>query len=167
MINELNNHATLSQYIEENCCENKICVSFDNDINRDSYVIIKVDKYYNSLNLGDTPPSVDCLIIRKCKYGGYGITIVELKNINETRFRKENLALKFKTTLDDFIKIRFGTILDIDYKDIKLYFVSKQEIYKRDLSLKLELLMNVKFKFNGKSLMIQPKMPTPTIKNCY
>ena len=60
----------------------------------------------------------------------------------------ENMKSKFDTTLNDFIKNRFRDPLDIDYKDIKLYFVSKQEIYKRDLGLKMEVLMNIIFYFS-------------------
>lgn len=167
MITRLKNHSVLKHFIEDTCCENNICVSIDETISEDMYAIIKVDNYYNSLNLGDTPPSVDCLIIRKCLNGGYGLTLVELKNINRTRFDKNNMSGKFNTTLEDFIKVKFREVLDIDYKDVKLYFVSKQELYKRDATLKLEVLMGIRFKFNGKTLMIQPKMPTPTILNCY
>jgi len=31
----------------------------------------------------------------------------------------------------------------------------------------MEVLMNVRFKFNEKQLMIIPRMPNPTIKKCY
>jgi hypothetical protein len=57
--------------------------------------------------------------------------------------------------------------LDINYSEIKLFFVSRQEIHRRDLGLKMEVLINTRFKFNDRTLMIIPKMPTPTIKNCY
>jgi hypothetical protein len=167
MITRLKEHSVLKDFIEDTCCENTICISIDETISEDMYAIIKVDNYYNSLNLGDTPPSVDCLIIRKCLNGGYGLTLVELKNINRTRFDRNNMSGKFITTLEDFIKVKFREVLDIDYKDVKLYFVSKQELYKRDAALKLDVLMGIRFKFNGKTLMIQPKMPTPTILNCY
>ncbi|HQE33061.1 MAG TPA: hypothetical protein PLZ71_01065 [Flavobacterium alvei] len=168
MINNIISHDTLSQYIEDTCCENGVCVSFEDDIDPNSYVIIKVDQFYNSLNIEKRPASIDCLIIRKCLISGYGLTLVELKNIENSKgFDLENMKSKFDTTLNDFIKNRFRDPLDIDYKDIKLYFVSKQEIYRRDLGLKMEVLMNVRFKFNEKQLMIIPRMPNPTIKKCY
>lgn len=168
MIETINSHNILSAYIEDTCFENGVCVSFEVDINPDSYTIIKVDKYYNSLNIEKRPPSIDCLIIRKCLNNGYGLTLVELKNIETSKgFDLENMKSKFDTTLNDFIKNKFKNPLDIDYKEIKLFFVSKQEIYKRDLGLKMEVLMNVKFKFNDKQLMIIPRMPNPTIKKCY
>ncbi len=167
MIQEIKNHAVLSQYVADSCCENGVCVSFDEGISADSYAIVKVDKFYNSLNI-NRPPSLDCLIVRKCVNTGYGLTLVELKNIfNADGFEVKNMRAKFETTLYDFIKIRFSNPLDVDYKDIKLFFVSNQEIYRRDLGLKMEILMETRFKYNNKTLMITPKMPNPAIKKCY
>lgn len=168
MIDRIKSHSVLSRFVVDTCCENGICVSFEDGIATSQYAIIKVDGFYNSLNLERTPASVDCLIVRKCIDTGYGLTLVELKNIKTgSGFELENVKEKFKTTLYDFIKNRFQSVLDINYLDMKLYFVSNQELYKRDLGLKMEVLMNVRFKFNGKTLMINPRMPSPTIKNCY
>ncbi len=169
MIDKIKNHKILSEFVEDTCCENEICVTFDNSIPAESYVIIKVDKFYNAQKLeNDTPASLDCLIIRKCIDGGYGLTLVELKKIKiGAGFDLDNMKEKFETTLYNFIKIRFKEILDIDYKEVKLYFVSKQEIYKRDIGLKMDMLIDLRFSFNGKKLMIRPLMPNPTIKNCY
>jgi hypothetical protein len=167
-IEKIKSHKVLADFIEDTCCENEICVTFEEGITPSDLVIIKVDKFYNSLKLGKTPPSIDCLIIRKCIKSGYGLTLVELKSIEKgNRFEIENMQEKFNTTLFDFIKRRFKNPLDINYSEIKLFFVSKQEIYKRDLGLKMEVLINTRFKFNDRILMIIPKMPTPTIKNCY
>ena len=47
--------------------------------------------------------------------------------------------------------------------DIGSLIPKEKEIYKRDLGLKMETLINVKFKYKGKILMIRPFMPTPTI----
>lgn len=168
MLNKIKTDAILSKFIEKDCCENDICVTFDKSIPADSYVIIKVDKFYNSLKLEEPPPSIDCLIIRKCINSGYGITLVELKKIKTGKgLDIENIKGKFETTLFDFIKTRFSKILNKDFQEIKLYFVTRQEIYKRDLGLKMEVLINLKIKYDDKILMIIPKMPTPTIKNCY
>lgn len=168
MIKRIKSHNNLADFVEDTCCENEICVTFDEGISSSEYAIIKVDNYYNSLNLEATPPSIDCLIIRKCIKTGYGLTLVELKKIETGKgFEVENMQEKFKTTLFDFIKKRFKTPLDINYSEIKLFFVSRQEIHKRDLGLKMEVLINTRFKFNDRTLMIIPKMPTPTIKNCY
>lgn len=168
MIEKIKTHNILSNFIEDTCCENGVCVTFEADISPNSYAIIKVDKYYNSFNIKKRPASIDCLIVRKCVNIGYGLTLVELKNIDNSKgFDLKNMKEKFETTLFDFIKVRFKNILDIDYKEIKLFFVSNNELYKRDLGLKMEVLINVKFKFNDKYLMIIPRMPNPTIKKCY
>jgi hypothetical protein len=169
MIQEIKEHPILSNYVEDTCCENGICVSFDNSISSNDYAIIKVDKYYNSsVHVGKTPASVDCLIVRRCINSGFGLTVVELKNIENSKgFGTENMIEKFQTTLTDFIQTKFPETLLLDYNDIKLFFVSNKEIYKRDLGLKMETLINVKFRFQNKTLMIRPLMPTPTIKNRY
>jgi hypothetical protein len=169
IINRIKIHKVLSKYIEDTCCENGICVSFDEAIDPNTYAIIKVDKFYNDQKLGKkTPASIDCLIVRECIKTGYGLTLVELKKIESgAGFEVDNMKRKFETTLYDFIKKRFKVPLDIDYSEIKLFFVSKQEIYKRDIGLKMEVLINTRFKFNDRNLMIRPVMPTPTIKQCY
>ncbi len=168
MIDRIKEHDILSEFIEDECCENGVCVTIDETIPADSYAIIKVDNYYNSLNLEKTPPSVDCLIIRKCIDTGYGITLVELKKGSTSKnFDFENIKGKFETTLFDFIQERFTNELFIAYNDIKLFFVSNKEIHKRDLGLKMDVLINLRFKFDNKNLMIRPYMPNPTIRNCY
>jgi len=168
IINRIKSHPVLSNFIENTCCENEISVTFDDGISPSDYAIVKVDNYYNSLNLEKTPASIDCLIVRKCINSGYGLTLVELKKIETGKgFDIENMQEKFKTALFDFIKNRFKNPLDTNYSEIKLFFVSRQEIHKRDLGLKMEVLINTRFKFNDRILMIIPKMPTPTIKNCY
>lgn len=105
MIEKIKKHPILAHYITDACCENDISVTFDDKLNADDYVIIKVDDYYNSLNIEKRPASVDCLIVRKCVDNGYGLTLVELKNIRTTQgFEIDNLKEKFDTTLNDFIK---------------------------------------------------------------
>lgn len=168
MLRKIRNHPVLRNLIKDSCCENGICVSFAEDIDRDNTIILKVDEFYNTLGLEETPPSIDCFIIRKCVNGGYGLTLVELKNIHSSKgFDIQKMKGKFVTTIDDFMKTRFKEPLDVDYKTIKLFFVSNIEVYRRDLGLKMEVLMNTRFKINGRQHMIQPRMPDPTISNCY
>jgi hypothetical protein len=168
LIENIKAHEILSQFLEDDCCENNICVTFAENIVRENYIIIKVDKYYNSLGLAKTPASLDCLIIRKCLNTGFGLTLVELKDIHSGKaFEFDNMKSKFETTINDFMQNRFKDLLYKDYKDIKLYFVSNIEIYKRDIGLKLETLINVRFNYGDRKFMIQPKMPTPNIRNCH
>ena len=167
LITRIKGDAILSKFLSETCCENGICVTFDESVLPDSYVIIRVDQFYNSFNVKERPASVDCLIIRKCQNTGYGLTLVELKKISTTNFELSNIKEKFDTTLFNFIKQRFSDLLDINYKEVKLYYVSQREIYKRDLGLKMEVLINFRFRFDEKNLMIKAFMPNPTLKNCY
>lgn len=169
IIENIKSHETLKNFLKEECCENDVSVTFHPDIFDDSYIIIKVDDFYNSLKLGkETPPSLDCLIVRRCLDTGFGITLVELKDISSSKgFTFENLKAEFETCLEDFMQNRFKDLLDKDYKSVKLYFVTNIEIYKRDLGLKLDTLINLRFNFRGKRLMIEPKMPHPTITNCH
>lgn len=176
MLENIKSHEILSKFLVEECCENEVSITFNEDVAKDSYIIIKVDRYYNSLGLAETPPSLDCLIIRRCLNTGFGLTLVELKDIDSTkRFTIENLKAKFETTINDFIQNRFKDLLFIDYKRIELYFVSNIELYKGkwrreerlDRGLKLEILINIRFKYGGRKLMIEPRMPHPTITNCH
>jgi hypothetical protein len=170
MLDKIYKTEALLPFLKEECCENEVCISFDAGINKEDYVVIKVDEYYNGLKLAKTPPSPDCLIIRKCEYSGYGLTIVELKNIQKSkRFDLDNMISKFNACINDFIMIRFKDLLFKDYADIKLYFVSKINSYDndRDQGLKLETLIETKFHYNGKKHMIRATMPNPTIKKCY
>lgn len=173
MIEKIIDNPVLQPFLSKTCCENNICITFATDVSPDDYIVIKVDEYYNSLpfsNQGDdkTPPSPDCLIIRRCKEGGFGLVIGELKNISSSKdFKTANLIAKFSTCFDDFMQNRFADLLFVDYKSIKLYFVSNIDKYKPNTSLSFEVLQEVKFKYNGKNYMISPEMPQPTIKNCY
>lgn len=168
MINLIKNDQELSGFIVDECTENDICVDMDNVIDKNDYVIIKVDDYYNSLNIPNRPPSPDCLIVQKCKNGDYALIIVELKNIKNSKgFTVDNMCAKFDTCLTDFIPLRFSKYFDLDYKSICLLFVSKIEIYRRDHGLYMDALINKRFSFRGKNLKIKPRMPIPKLKPCY
>lgn len=167
MIERIKTHEILKKFVVEECCENDVSVSFHPEISPNDYVIIKVDDYYNSLGESHTPASVDCLIIRKCVNTGYGLTLVELKNIEEFKyFRLKNLEEKFETTIQDFIEKRFKIPLKTNYKSIALYFVSNLRNYRRDSGLAMDTLINLKFKYDGKTLMLKPRIPSPMINKC-
>jgi len=166
MIKRIKEHPVLSEFIEDTCCENNVCITFADDVSPESYVIIKVDKYYNSLNLGNTPRSVDCLIIRKCINGDFGLTLVELKKAKRSsQINKKQIEEKFENTLDDFMK-KFEGLFPLTFKEVKLYLISK---IKRDIdkTLTLEYLMNKKIKFNNKVLGIRAEKTNFMIENCY
>jgi len=96
------------------------------------------------------------------------LAIIELKCIKKTKgFTIENIKSKFTTCLDDFISTQFKDILNIEYKTLKLFFISNIEIYKRDIGLKMEALMDVRFEYRNRKYMIIPYKPSPVIKKCY
>lgn len=160
----------LSKILAEKCCEHEVCAEIDERIEEGEYVILKVDDYYNSLNIEKRPKSPDCLILQRCSsINQYKMTIVELKDSKDTAYVTE-AGEKIKTCIDDFISTRFKELLDRDYQDVKIYLVSRIELYRRKErmhSLKMEALMNKRYEFRSKTYMIQPFMPNPTIKPCY
>ena len=130
LLETIKKHSELSKFIHSKCEDEGICIDFDNRISQKDVLVIKVDDFYNNLKLSKVPASPDCLIVQKCRFG-FAIYIVELKGIKSSKgFVVENMLEKFSTCIDDFICKRFKDVLEIDYKRIKLYFVSKIEIYK-------------------------------------
>ena len=68
---------------------------------------------------------------------------------------------------NDFMLTKFKKYFNRDFHKIQLLLVSETESYKRDLGLKMKVLINKKLTFRDKKYMITPKMPTPAIKPCY
>lgn len=170
MFQQIKDHPILSNFIIEKCEDEGLCIDFDEKVAKEDYLILKPDAYYNSLNIEKKPPSPDCFILLKCKSRGYALTIVEFKDITSTRsgaFELQNILAKYQSCLDDFVSDKFKDILFQDYKKIQLYFISNIEIYKRDLGLKMEALIESRITFNGKKHLIQAHKPSPAIKNCY
>jgi hypothetical protein len=167
MIELIRNHNILQAFVREECCENDVSVTIDGELGKEDVIILSVDSYYNSLNLRRPPASVDCLIIVRCRAGDYKLFIVELKNISSrSGYSSENLREKFVTTLDDFVSVRFPFIGNANIRDVKLFFVSKIGNYKRDGALMMDVLINMRFSFRGKKLLINPRMPTPRFGPC-
>ena len=166
LFDRIRNDAVLSNFIRERCEDEGICVDIDPLILPEDCLILKVDDFYNSLNVEKRPPSPDCFILVRCKNGGFGLTIVELKNTKE--FDLSNLMGKFETCFRDFMEVRFKKFFFRDFKRIDLYFVSKNEIYRRDLGLRIKFLMDKKFEFRNQTYKIKPRMPpTSAVKPCY
>ena len=159
--------AILAQFIRDKCEDEGICVDIDQRISEDKVLIIKVDDFYNSLNIEKRPPSPDCFILVQCEthVNEFCLTIVELKGTE--RFDIDNVIGKFTTCLDHFMGVEFKKYFNRDYSKIQLLLVSQTEIYKRDIGLKMKVLINKKLTFRDKKYMITPKMPTPAVKPCY
>ena len=52
IIEKIKAHETLKDFLINECCQNDVSVTFHPEISEDSYIIIKVDDFYNSLKLG-------------------------------------------------------------------------------------------------------------------
>lgn len=159
--------AVLAQFIRDKCEDEGICVDIDERISEDKMLIIKVDNYYNSLNIEKRPPSPDCFILVQCEthINEFCLTIVELKGTG--RFDFDNVEGKFLTCFNDFMLTKFKKYFNRDFHKIQLLLVSETESCKRDLGLKMKVLINKKLTFRDKKYMITPKMPTPAVKPCY
>ena len=167
LINIIKNDPILKDYVISECCENNVSISLSPDINIENYVILKIDAFYNALEIELKPPSIDCLIIVKCSDNTYAIYLIELKSTSSAnRLTIENILLKYDTCLKDFMMVRFKDYFNRDYKRIKLYLISNIDIYRRNRVLKLEILIKHKFWWKGKKIMVDPRMPIPQIKNC-
>lgn len=167
MINPLRLNHELVDFVNKRCCENGVCIEIDESIPDEDVLILKIDSYYNSLHMERTPPSVDCLIIVRCTAGDYQMTLVELKNIGsgKTGYRAKAVAEKFRTTLDDFISKRFPIIGNANIRSIKLKFITPLNPF-RDNGLMIETFINNRIPFQGKNLVIDPRLPTETVRRC-
>ena len=175
MINQIKYTNSLKNCIADRCEENEIFVSMADDIPQINYLVLKVDNYYNSLNLDKTPPSVDCLVTLKCRDSDFVVYLIELKNIKSPGgFKVENIYNKFKTTIDNFMGSRFRNIFHNDRYTIKylqLYFVTaayreSEKLWRKE-GTKIDVLRSLKpFKFKGKRYQIKHKLPNPLINSC-
>ncbi len=162
LLTRIRQHLELAPFVRKSCTDDGMTFAIDDRIEADDYVVIKVDDYFNSLGLDQTPPAPDCLIILRCREGGYALAIVELKRIKvASRFKVNNVAEKFSTCFDDFIEGRFPDLLSRDYKRIQLFFETKlkRKAATADTTrgLRLEALLSKRFKFRGRNLLIEPR----------
>ena len=93
------------------------------------YAAVKVDDYYNGLNLGGlTPKSVDFLVAVDCQCDSYALYIMEFRNRdNPRRLEIRDVQEKFSNTFRLFMEDTFAFIFCNDrfkYKPIQLYLVS-------------------------------------------
>lgn len=161
----------LSNFIVPECEEEGICVSFDTSINRDETLIIKVDAFYNSLQLMPTPPSVDCLILQYCNDETYKVYLVELKNVKtKQHINNVNLEGKFETTLFDFMSNRFRTHFFKESYQLKTKLILTAGKIESNIAIRswsLDFLLGLRlFTFQNKILSIEGHSPNMMIKPC-
>jgi hypothetical protein len=176
MIEEIISDSILKKYIGSECKENNISVTIDKNIIPKDITFIKVDEYYNK-EVYPIPPAIDSLIPVRESKNSYSLYLIELKNIKSLDgFERKQVYDKFKTTINDFMSIRYNYIFLNDkysIKKIRLYFVSDplklkgkedKEIKKKIEGTKLEFHLNLPlFKFKNKICKIEYRVPEPII----
>jgi hypothetical protein len=110
-------HSELGGLMRLCCQENRMLIEFDacyynNELlNHEKVIILKIDAYYNTMDMATPPPSIDCLIIVKCDDGTYTYYLVELRDVTGTMKIKPRVMMpKFETVINDFFKKRFPEV---------------------------------------------------------
>lgn len=182
MISEILNHSELKKIIVKCCSENNVEATISSNIDKADFVILKIDKYYTSLLLANTPKSVDCLIVLRCDDNTFMLFIIELRDIkNLAGFSAKEIYQKFETTINNFLREKFSEFFfsdNYDIKDLKLLFITDplniqnkkytlNQIKNRIQGTKIEILLLMRpFKFGSRYYSISYEVPNPIIQNC-
>ncbi|MDX2069638.1 MAG: hypothetical protein SFV55_14515 [Haliscomenobacter sp.] len=165
MIEKIKEEPLLSRLLRDECEENEVCVTFDESIPKENYVILNIDEHYRSIQL-NRPPTPDCLIVQQCEDGTYSLFVIELKKAAKPRgFKVDKLVAKFETCLNDFMANEFKDIFDQKFKRVQLFFVSNIDP-QTNKSLILKGLISRSINFQGANRPIVPKMPNYKIEKC-
>lgn len=172
LLNKLNEELLLNDFIEKTCCENDVCVDFDENLDENDYLVIKVDDFYANQVLENQPKSPDCLVVQRCKNGHFHIHIVELKNVKTSanqNLNRKDIREKFETCLRDFMSNRFRNYFyDEAFElDLRLYLVAGKVTSKMERNFKFDFLLGIpRLEFANKKYMIQGENPNPMIQAC-
>lgn len=177
MIEAIVNNNLLRSLLKDEVKENNACVILDADfylengkLDNEKIINLAIDEYYNSLNLGNTPPSIDNLLVINRGDKKYAVYLIELKDVRKlSRLCNINIRSKFNTTIDDFMLERFQTEFnqdDIKITDLNLWLVcnrfsfmneaiSDEDYEKRIKNTIIEKLMMIPpFRYKGKVGML-------------
>lgn len=157
--------------------ENNACVNLDSSfyldngsLNYEQIINLAVDEYYNGIGLGNTPPSIDNLLVINRGDKKFAIYLIELKDVKKlSRLCNINIRSKFNTTIDDFMLERFKYEFDRDdvkITDLNLWLVcnrfsfmnksiSDEDYEKRIKNTIIEKLMMIPpFRYKGRVGML-------------
>jgi len=171
LINLLNEDEVLQVHIKPECEDEGLCVDFEASIDRNTTLVLKVDDFYNDLNIANRPASIDCLIVQFCSGNNYKLSLIELKNVERAQnIDRKNLREKFETTLYDFMSDKFRNYFYNEAFDLKIELILCAGKLQNDNSFKsykLDFLLGLKpFRFDGKLIGINGIPPIPIISNC-
>lgn len=136
MITQIKNEDALKPFLADKCEDNGVYAIIEASIKEDEIAIVKVDDYYNTIEKSpNIPPSADFLISVDCINNWYALYVIEFKNINSPKcFNVRNIWEKFRTTVEDFMSVRFAHIYENkNYKinDLLIYFIADPYRLKR------------------------------------
>ncbi|NCU32066.1 MAG: hypothetical protein EOM23_03835 [Candidatus Moranbacteria bacterium] len=151
MINAICGNPDLFNILRGTCEEEGVKVAvcpellIDGEADDSQILILKIDRYYNTQNFAKPPKSIDCLIVIDNKGNRFSLDLLELKSTKYLkRIKFRDIHTKFKTTIENFMKIDFKTIfLSEKYKviDIELHLVAghnfSQEQFRRKIKAPL------------------------------
>ncbi|MFM5243092.1 hypothetical protein [Aeromonas rivipollensis] len=181
MIAAIYGNPTLSHHHKDEVSENGISVKIDPTfysapgvLDRQQIANISVDEYYNSLGLGDTPPSIDNIVIVNRGGNKFSMTLIELKKVKRmSTLDYGNIVCKYKTTIDDFMLTRFKNEFDDPANkvtDLNLWLVYNRfnymgkmltdEEYERRIKSTIveKLLLTKPFTFKNRIASIMPML---------
>lgn len=172
LIKRIQEDPILSEFLCDDCEERGVGINVSTGVNRDDYIIIRVDEFYNKL-VPYPPKSPDCLIIQHCGENKFVLYIIELKSIESLKSEKlSDIRDKFQNCFSDFMSDRFRNYFyDTDYEfDIRLLFVSnpRERVKERKTEpSKLDNLLALRpCRFANRGYLLEHELPNPTINPC-
>lgn len=191
MFDTIIQHNELGGLIRLCCHENGMMVEFDDDyykntlLDHEKAIILKIDAFYNTIDMAKPPPSIDCLIVVKCDDGTYSFYLIELRDVTGTSLiHPRVMSPKFETVIEDFFKIRFPNVFlnpDFIVKKINMWVVSdalgtknltEEEYRKKIKGTVIEQYLSIKpFRIRDKIVQIEVvspilTTPIPIIRAC-
>ena len=177
LIQDILNNPVLSNYFCNDCEENGVGVSIHADIDKERYVIIKIDDYFNK-EIHPNPAGNDCLIVQRCEDNRYKLYLIELKNIQNLHGQSPtHIREKFQNCFDIFMSDKFRPYFydtGYEFSSIQLIFVSTTSEQqnrvspdKKQKNTRLDsLLAQRPCRFANRLYGISFEEPYPTIMPC-
>jgi len=181
MLNKIALKTELIPFFTEYLMENGVGVIISEAMPQDSYMAIDIDKYYHYIVPNKTPAIADIILVaRKLSLKElYHIYIIEMKNIKSPDgFKVNNVYEKFRTVIEDFMKIRYSDIfMDEKYQieKFRLFFITdayrlkkrgwtEKQINSFLLGTKIEALQSMPvFYYRNFRAVVEYKLPNPTL----
>lgn len=174
LIQEILQDPVLSNFLCDDCEEHGIGINVSETVNRNDYIIIRVDEYYNTIIKDNSrPKSPDCLIIQHCGGNRFVLYLVELKAIESLRTEKlSDIRDKFQNCFDDFMSDKFRNYFyntDYDFS-IKLLFISDPKEGNKNTKnqpTRMDNLLSLPpCNFGNRKYLLNHKLPNPTVQPC-